>query len=194
MWSNYVWVILMAYHTVDWRFNTSRTGNWKTSSLRLPNLKTVVSHFSVNPLRFRMSPSIPEPRESFGSELEACRSAPSAFLLGTRHEWHCTLSVGLTSYIRQGLGYDMVNYSSDAYFGGQVVGVGHSILIGYGAGGYAPQAGMALYNGYKCAISLAAQWSILLYFHELWQLMMTSQTCLRTLRLVPGTNGTVRLS
>jgi hypothetical protein len=37
---------------------------------------------------------------------------------------------------------------------------------------------MALYNGYKCAISLAAQWSILLYFHELWQLMMTSQTCL----------------
>jgi hypothetical protein len=37
---------------------------------------------------------------------------------------------------------------------------------------------MALYSGYKCAISLAARWMFLLQFHELWQLMMTSKTCL----------------
>ena len=37
---------------------------------------------------------------------------------------------------------------------------------------------MALYALDEGASSLAAQWSFLLYFHELWQLMMTLQTCL----------------
>jgi hypothetical protein len=40
------------------------------------------------------------------------------------------------------------------------------------------QARMALYAWGQSASSLAARGSFLLYFRELWQLMMTSKTCL----------------
>jgi RHS repeat-associated protein len=51
--------------------------------------------------------------------------------------WGDTLSFGLTSYARQGLGYDdVVDYDSGAYFGGQVVGTVHGIAM-MGANGYA---------------------------------------------------------
>lgn len=45
-----------------------------------------------------------------------------------------SLSFGLTSYARRGLGWDNVNYNSDYYFGGQVAGTVHSIAM-MGAGG-----------------------------------------------------------
>jgi hypothetical protein len=51
------------------------------------------------------------------------------------------VSFGVTSYIRQGLGYDsVVDYSGGAYTVGQVGGMINSFLIGYKAAGAAPDA------------------------------------------------------
>jgi hypothetical protein len=61
--------------------------------------------------------------------------------------WGDTLSLGGTRYIRRGIGYDdVVDHHSGAYFGGQIVGTGHVFLIGFGAGGFAPQAGVWAYR------------------------------------------------
>jgi len=50
------------------------------------------------------------------------------------------VSFGVTSYIRQGLGYDsVVDYSGGAYTVGQVDGTVNSFLLGYGAAGRVPQ-------------------------------------------------------
>ncbi|MFQ3594036.1 MAG: RHS repeat-associated core domain-containing protein, partial [Gemmataceae bacterium] len=69
-----------------------------------------------------------------------------------------SLSFGLTSYFRQGLGYDsVVDYSGGAYLGGQVTGMGHSFLLGYGAAGRVPQTGIWAYRaaqGYTVAGSV----------------------------------------
>jgi RHS repeat-associated protein len=64
--------------------------------------------------------------------------------------WGDTLSLGGTRYIRRGIGYDdVVDHHSGADFGGQIVGPGHVYLIGYGAGGFAPQAGVWAYRSAK---------------------------------------------
>jgi hypothetical protein len=57
------------------------------------------------------------------------------------------LSFGLTSYARRGLGWDNVNYDSDYYLAGEVVGTAHSFALGYGAAGRVPQAGIWAYRG-----------------------------------------------
>jgi RHS repeat-associated protein len=63
-----------------------------------------------------------------------------------------SLSFGLTSYFRQGLGYDsVVDYSDAAYLGGQITGMGHSFLLGYGAAGRVPQAGTWACTAYRGA-------------------------------------------
>jgi RHS repeat-associated protein len=72
--------------------------------------------------------------------------------------WGDTLSFGLTSYARQGLGYDdVVDYDSGAYFGGQVVGTGYSFVIGWYAGAPVPASGVWAYRatqGYTVAGSV----------------------------------------
>lgn len=72
--------------------------------------------------------------------------------------WGDTLSFGLTSYARQGLGYDdVVDYGSWAYFGGRVVGIGHSFMLGWVAAGYVPATGIWAYraaNWYTAAGSI----------------------------------------
>jgi hypothetical protein len=58
-----------------------------------------------------------------------------------------TLTFGITSYIRRGLGYDdVVDYHSGAYFVGQVVGTVHGFALGYRAAGWVPQAGIWAYR------------------------------------------------
>ena len=69
-----------------------------------------------------------------------------------------TLSIGATSYIRQGLGYDdVVDYHSTAYFGGQVVGTGYSFVLGWYAAAPVPASGVWAYRatqGYTVAGSV----------------------------------------
>ncbi len=64
--------------------------------------------------------------------------------------WGDTLSFGITSHIRQGLGYDTVDYDSTGYFVGRWVGVGHGFLLGYKAGGAAPE-GYRAYLAWRAA-------------------------------------------
>ncbi|MBD3675141.1 MAG: hypothetical protein HUJ26_16610 [Planctomycetaceae bacterium] len=48
--------------------------------------------------------------------------------------WGDSLSFGLTSYTRKILGYDNVDYESNAYFWGQMTGEIHSLLMLFGNG------------------------------------------------------------
>jgi hypothetical protein len=117
-----------------WNFLSWETVTNEIITLAHKDLGQVVSQIGLPPQPKATDIALPK-RDWFAST--------SDFFAG----WADTLTFGGTGLIRKVAGYDdAVDYNSGFYTAGQVTGGIHGFALGFGAGGYAPQAGFWAYR------------------------------------------------